>query len=104
MKRNPAIVVVSIVLLALVYGCMEQKPVQRMEDLRSLKGRASKYVIDLLGPPAVVDSSISDTEHIWGYYQVMIRSEVDAKPRQRTVLVTLKKQRDTFYVDKVSVP
>ncbi len=83
---------------------MQQKPVQRLEDLSSLKGKSFQHVLDLLGSPTVVDSSTSDNERIWGYYQVMVRSETDAKPRQRTVLVVLRKKETTFVVDEVRIP
>ncbi len=83
---------------------MEQKPVQRLEELSALKGTSSQHVLDILGLPAVVDSSTSDAERIWGYYQVMVRSETDAKPRQRTVLVVLRKHNADFVVHEVRIP
>lgn len=88
----------------LLHGCMQQKPVQRLEELSSLKGKSSQHVLDLLGSPAVVDSSTSDNERIWGYYQVMVRSETDAKPRQRTVLIVLRKHEKDFFVEEVRIP
>jgi hypothetical protein len=83
---------------------MEQKPVQRIEELQALKGKSAQEVLQALGNPKVIDSSASANERIWGYYQVMIRSEVDAKPRQRTVLVVLRKHDAMFVVDEVRIP
>jgi hypothetical protein len=83
---------------------MEQKPVQRIEELQALKGKSTHEVMQVLGNPKVIDSSASANERIWGYYQVMIRSEVDAKPRQRTVLVVLRKREAEFVVDEVRIP
>ncbi len=83
---------------------MEQKPVQRIEELQALKGKSMHEVLQILGNPKVIDSSASASERIWGYYQVMIRSEVDAKPRQRTVLVVLRKHASDFVVDDVRIP
>ena len=95
-----AIVVVSL----LFVSCREQKPVQRIEELQALKGKSMQEVLQILGNPKVIDSSASASERIWGYYQVMIRSEVDAKPRQRTVLVVLRKHASDFVVDDVRIP
>jgi hypothetical protein len=94
--------VAAIVLSMTVLACMEQKPVQRLEELQSLKGKSMHDVLQALGNPKVVDSSAN--ERILGYYQVMIRSEVDAKPRQRTVLVVLRKSSADFVVEEVRIP
>lgn len=88
----------------LLISCMESKPVRRLEELEALKGKSEGEVVRVLGTPQVVDSSASSRERIWGYYQMMIRSEVDAKPRQRTVLLVFRKQDGNFSVDEVRVP
>jgi hypothetical protein len=93
-----------VLLCFLFASCMEQKPVQRIEELEALKGKPMGEVLQALGNPKVIDSSASPNERIFGYYQVMIRSEVDAKPRQRTVLVVLRKHTGDFVVDEVRIP
>lgn len=89
---------------ALFVSCLDQKPVKRMDELEALRGKSSGEVLSLLGSPKVVDSTSSPTERIWGYYQVMVRSEVDAKPRQRTVLIVLSQKDTALVVEKVRIP
>ncbi len=104
-KMRKAKQFLGILLAALVLqSCMEQKPVKRLEELYALKGKSAREVLQALGAPHVIDSSASSNERIWGYYQVMVRSEVDAKPRQRTVLVVLRKKESEFAVDEVRIP
>jgi len=69
-----------------------------------LNGKSAGEVLSILGSPKIVDSTSSSTEQIWGYYQVMVRSEVDAKPRQRTVLLVLTKKDTALVVEKVRIP
>ena len=99
-KRIVQLIFLSLILLS----CMEQKPVKRIEELEVLKGKSTHDVLQALGTPKVIDSSATANERIWGYYQVMIRSEVDAKPRQRTVLIVLRKHNAEFEVDEVRIP
>lgn len=104
-KMKKAKPFLGILVAALVLqSCMEQKPVKRLEELSALKGKSAQEVLQALGSPRVIDSSASASERIWGYYQVMIRSEVDAKPRQRTVLVVFKKYERDFIVNEVRIP
>lgn len=106
MKSSDGLVLKYVFLFSMfLFGsCMEQKPVKHIEELEELKGKTTRDVLQVLGNPKVIDSSAAANECIWGYYQVMIRSEVDAKPRQRTVLVVLRKRESEFVVDEVRIP
>jgi hypothetical protein len=79
MKRGFILLVASV----LITGCRPNKPVQRIGELQALIGRTSGVVYNTLGDPQPGDSTVLH------YYDVMVRSEVDAKPRQRTVLITV---------------
>ncbi len=95
---------ILVTVLVVLSACVAEKPVKRLEELQALRGKPPEDVLGLLGEPKVIDSSASSSERIWGYYQVMIRSEVDAKPRQRTVLVVLRKKETQFIVTEVRMP
>ena len=104
MWKRSLCVGILVTVLVVLSSCMVEKPVKRLEELQSLRGKPTTDVLALLGEPKVIDSSASSSERIWGYYQVMIRSEVDAKPRQRTVLVVLRKKETQFIVYEVRIP
>jgi hypothetical protein len=97
--------IVAVLLCGTLFvACLDQKPVKRLEELEALNGKSAGEVLSILGSPKIVDSTSSSTEQIWGYYQVMVRSEVDAKPRQRTVLLVLTKKDTALVVEKVRIP
>ncbi len=81
-------------------NCAENQKVKTVDELLSLRGTDVRDVERMLGEPASKDSTSS--EHIlWTYYEVMVRSKVDAKPGQRVLLIYLKKVGDEIIVDDV---
>jgi hypothetical protein len=87
-----------------LWSCAERQEAKRVQEIESLKGKTMQDVLHVLGAPRVVDSSASAAERIWGYYQVMVRSNGTTKPRQRTVLIVFQKRDSSFIVEEVRIP
>ncbi len=91
-------------ILLFLSSCTVQQEPKHLHEIQSLKGKTMQDVVLLLGSPRVVDSSASATERIWGYYQVMVRSDANVSPRQRTVLIVFSRHDTSFVVEEVRIP